>query len=181
MNLKPLVVVAMLASAPVFAADSGFFVAGSVGRVHAQTTTAPGFSANDSYSTWAIGGGYRFNQYVGLEASYRDFGSLKVDGPGGSWSRGDLTGLEYGGFVAFPVTDNIELTARAGWNRWQSDWKNSGGGSGTNRGTEPYYGIGAAWAFDKRMSAVLNWTRFNSADSNTNDADMIEVGLRYRF
>lgn len=180
MNMKPLVVVAMLSSVPAFAADSGIFVAGSAGRVHAKTTTAPGFSANDSYSTWALGGGYRFNQYFGIEASYRDFGRLKIEGPA-SWSYGDLTGWTYGGFVAYPMTETIDLMARAGWNRWQSEWKNSTGGSGSNRGTEPYFGIGAAWAFDKRMAAVLNWTRFNSASASTDDADMIEVGLQYRF
>lgn len=181
MNLKLLVVVAMLASSPAFAADTGFFVAGSAGQVHAKTTTTPGFSANDSYSTWALGGGYRFNQYFGIEASYRDYGSLKVDGPGGAWSRGNLTGWTYGGLVAYQVTDTIELTARAGWNRWQSDWKNSGGGSGTNHGTEPYYGIGAAWVFDNRMAAVLNVTRFKSAYASTDDADVFEIGLQYRF
>ena len=180
MNLKPLAVVALLVAAPAFADDSGFFVAGSAGRVYADTRTAPGFSANDSYTTWALGGGYRFNRYVGIEASYRDFGRLKVDGPA-SWSAGDLTGWEYGGFVAYPVTDAIDLIARAGWNRWQSEWKNSSGGSGTNRGTEPYFGVGASWAFDKRMVAVLNWTRYNSASVSTDDADMVEIGLQYRF
>ncbi len=180
MRLKIIAVSLALVAAPAFAADSGFFVAGSAGQVHAKTATAPGFSANDSYTTWALGGGYRFNRYAGIEASYRDFGRLKVEGAG-AWSQGDLTGLEYGGFVAYPVTDAIDLIARAGWNRWQSEWKNSSGGSGTNRGTEPYFGVGASWAFDKRMAAVLNWTRFNSASNSTDDADMIEVGLQYRF
>lgn len=180
MHLKMIAASLVLATAPAFAADSGFFVAGSAGRVHAKTDTAPGFSANDSYTTWALGGGYRFNRYAGIEASYRDFGRLKVESAG-AWSQGDLTGWEYGGFVAYPVTVTIDLIARAGWNRWQSEWKNSSGGSGTNHGTETYFGVGASWAFDKRMAAVLNWTRFNSADSNTHDADMIEVGLQYQF
>ena len=180
MKFKSTIIIAAFIAVPAVAQDSGPFISASAGRVHAKTDTAPGFSANDSYTTWALGGGYRFNRYAGIEASYRDFGRLKVEGAG-AWSQGDLTGLEYGVFVAYPVTDAIDLIARAGWNRWQSDWKNSSGGSGTNRGTEPYFGVGASLAFDKRMAAVLNWTRFNSASNSTDDADMIEVGLQYRF
>jgi hypothetical protein len=70
MHLKMIVAGLALVAAPAFAADSGFFVAGSAGREYAKTDTAPGTSANDSFSTWAIGGKYLFNQHVDLKAIY---------------------------------------------------------------------------------------------------------------
>lgn len=180
MHLKMIAASLALAAAPAFAADSGFFVAGSAGRVHAKTDTAPGTSANDSYPAWAIGGGYRFNQYVGLEANYRDYGQLKTQS-GVAWSTADLTGWTYGGFVAYPVTDTIELTARAGWNRWQSEWRHSTGASGTLNGTEPYWGAGLSYSVTPKAAIGANWTRFKSAYASTDDADLFEIGLQYRF
>ena len=180
MNLKPFALATLLASVPAFADDAGFFMTASVGNVSAKTHTLPGTTANYDDTTWVLGGGYRFNRYIGIEADYRDYGQLKTQSIA-SWSAGDLTGWTYGGFVAYPVTDSVDLIARAGWNRWQSDWKQSNGTSGTNSGTEPYWGVGAAWTFAPKVSAVLNWTRFKSADQNTDDADAIEVGLQYRF
>lgn len=181
MNIKhTITIAALLASAPAFAADAGFFAAGSAGHVSAKTHTLPGTTASDGDTTWAVGGGYRFNRYAGIEAGYRDYGKLKTQS-GAAWSTADLTGWTYGGVVAYPVMDAVELTARAGWNRWQSEWKQSNGTSGTNTGTEPYWGVGASWTFAPKVAAVLNWTRFKSADQNTDDADAIEVGLQYLF
>ncbi len=180
MHLKMIVASLALVAAPAFAADSGFFVAGSAGRGYATTNTAPGTSANDSFSTWAIGGGYRFNQYVGLEANYRDYGQLKTQS-GVAWSTADLTGWTYGGFVAYPVADAIELTARAGWNRWQSEWQHSTGASGTLNGTEPYWGAGLSYSVTPKAAIGANWTRFKSAYASTEDADLFEISLQYRF
>ena len=180
MSIRLIAFAALLASVPAFADDAGFFVAGSAGHVSATTHTLPGTTASDGDTTWALGGGYRFNRYIGIEAGYRDYGKLKTQS-GAAWSTADLTGWTYGGFVAYPVTDAVELTARAGWNRWQSEWKQSNGTSGTLNGTEPYWGVGAAWTFAPKVSAVLNWTRFKSASVSTDDADVMELGLQYRF
>jgi hypothetical protein len=180
MHMKIIAASLVLIVTPVFADDAGFFMAGSAGRIHANTDVAPGFSANDSYSTWALGGGYKANRYVGVEGSYRDLGRRKVEGFG-VWRRDDLTGWTYGGFVAYPMTDDVELTARGGWIRWRSEWTNSVGNGGTDTGTELYWGVGATWMLDARMSAVLNWMKFNSPSAYTDDARMVEVGFQYKF
>jgi len=92
MKIKHAITIAtLLASAPAFADDAGGFVAGSAGHVSAKTHTLPGTTASDGDTTWALGGGYRFNRYIGIEEAYRDYGQLKTQATG-AWSTADLPG-----------------------------------------------------------------------------------------
>lgn len=212
---------ALLTCAYAHAQDSGFFLSGSIGHTKASTSVPSGYSASDSDTSWTLGGGYRLNRNFGIEGGYRDFGRRAVQG-GGSFnnvmlhitrsganiplnfgtvtsshrSTADITACTLGGVVAYPVTESIELTARAGWYRWRSKWQATGGttwtdgvtasgetinASGTNTGTEPYFGAGFSYSLSGNSAISLNWTRFKSASGITDDADALDVGLTYRF
>lgn len=212
---------AVLTCSHAHAQDSGFFLSGSIGHVKAGTSAPSGFSASDSDTTLAFGGGYRFNRFFGVEGSYRDFGRRSIQG-GSNFNNvmlhitrsgtsiplnfgtvtnsdrntADITAWTAGGFFSYPVTEVIELTARAGWFRWRSEWSASGrtawsdgvttgsetiSASGTNTGTQPYWGAGISCSLSNNTAIGLNWMRFKSASSITDDADTLDVGLTYRF
>lgn len=181
MIAKRTIILAALVSMPAFAQDSGPFVSASAGQLRASYNGLPAnFTGDETSATWALGGGYRFNQYVGLEAGYRDFGKRDVRGPTTTTTSG--TAWTYGGFVSYPLADRVEITARAGWYRWKTKADNMAlSYHETNTGTEPYWGAGLSYAVTPKASAVLNWTRFKSAYASTSDADVVEIGLQYRF
>ena len=196
-------------------------MSGSVGHARASTDVPAGYSVNDTDTTWALGGGYRFNRYFGIEGGYRDFGKRSIQGgstfnnvmlhitrsganiplnfgtvASSDRSTADITAWTLGGLVAYPLTESVELTARAGWFRWRSEWSASGrtawtdgvttgsetnSASGTNTGTQPYFGAGFSYSVFRNAAVSLNWTRFKSASNITDDADTLDLGLTYRF
>lgn len=170
-----------LASMPAFAQDDGPFISASVGQLRTSFNNLPAnFTANETSTAWAIGGGYRFNQYVGLEAGYRDFGKLETRGPTTTQTKG--TAWTFGGLAAYPLTERVDLLARAGWFRWKTKADNAAAGyHAENTGTEPYWGAGLSYTMTPKAAISANWTRFKSAYASTDDADVFEIGLQYRF
>lgn len=170
--------------------NEGFFAQAALGRSKTSYNTLPqGYSAETGDGTWMFGGGYRFNDNFGLEAAYRDLGSLKITAKtsGGltGGDTGDVNAWTAGGYVTLPLGPNFELTARGGWYSWRMNevWSYSSGvhGSKTSSGTDTYWGVGAGYLIDKQLSAVLNWTQFKSPSSNVKDGTVLEVGLQYRY
>lgn len=183
----------MLATIAMFVAaetSDRFFMNGAVGRSNTSYNTLPqGYTGQTADTAWTIGGGYRLNENFGVEAAYRDLGSLKITANTASGltggDTGDASAWTAGGFASLPVATNFELTARAGWYSWRMNeaWSYSSGvhGSKTSTGTDPYWGVGAAYILDKQLAVALNWTQFKSPSSNVKDASVIEVGLQYKF
>ena len=207
-----------------FAEDHGLFINASAGHVTVKSISpnnAPGVHEDNTSTSWALGGGYRFNQYVGIEAGYRDFERREIGQDftfidvmlhitrsganiplnfgtvsGHSKNTADITAWTVGGFAAYPLTQSVDVTARAGWYRWRSKWSANSttswsdgvtvgseviSASGTNNGTQPYCGAGLSYSFTKAAALSMNWTRFKSASSNTNDAEVFDVGMSFRF
>lgn len=181
MKFKSTIIIAALVAMPAMAQDNGPFISASAGQLRASYNGIPAnFTADETSATWALGGGYRFNQYAGLEAGYRDFGKRAVSGTTTTTTSG--TAWTYGGFVSYPLADQVEITAKAGWYRWKTKADNMAlDYHETNTGTEPYWGAGMSYSVTPKASIGASWTRFNSASDSTDDADMIEVSLQYRF
>lgn len=181
MIFKRIIFLATLASMPAFAQDSGPFISASVGQLRTSFNGLPAnFSADDTSTSWAIGGGYRFNKYLGLDAGYRDFGKLATHGPTTTTTKG--TAWTFGGLASYPLTESVDLVARAGWYRWKAKADNMAlNYHAENTGTEPYWGAGLSYAVTPKASIGANWTRFKSAYASADDADVFELGLQYRF
>ncbi len=168
----------------------GYFLQGTLGRSKlTYLAMQNGYTGQTSDTTGSIGGGYRFDDYFGLETAYRNFGSLKITAN----TSGGLTGSDVGyvkaftagGFVALPLGSSFELTARAGWRRWQmkEEWQYSTGlnGNQTIVGTDGYGGVGISFPLHKNLKTVINVTRFKSPSVNVKTGGEVEIGLQYRF
>lgn len=157
--------------------------AGVVPAGQKRTTT----SSNTSYQ---VGAGYRFNDYLGVEANYADMaGQVRRAGLGGVEGKS----LAVGAVGYLPIGDRFELFAKAGVGRTRYDFHPAAGGTGSRsmRGTStsPLYALGANYHFNRALSVRLEWSTLGASDKQFRKAmgaDSLAtaqwtVGLNYRF
>lgn len=132
-----------LISVNAFAQSQGYFVEGTLGQGKIDSNHT--FTSSDLKDTnWAIKTGYMFNDYVGIEAGYRNLGKTSVTGDQTSTSvkvRGiplsstgvysvstKTDGWLYGVRFNLPITDNLSAHLRGGFYNWtaKSDISTSG-------------------------------------------------------
>lgn len=212
MKLKTLVAgIAMAMVAPLaIAGDSGFYVDASVGRMTATMPTIPlaGATNNDSDTTFAIGGGYKFNEYFGVEAGYQDLGEVSASwtgagtvniqghvivGTGALNYTASVDGFYFGPTFSFPVNEQFSINARAGLYRWEAKenalftaagtidgtaFAAGASASATTKETDNYLGLGATYKVSKNVGINLNYTEYKISDYR---AKNFAVGAKYAF
>lgn len=170
------------------AADSGWYVGGSVGQatldVPSDIVDVPDFDEDDT--GWKLFGGYNWNLALfnlGVEGGYVDFGSpnatlgtdtnLAIDASG--WNVWGMGGINLGPFDIF---------AKVGAISWDSDATiagiDPGFGVGTlsDSGTDIGYGIGARIAFGS-LHVRGEWELYDIED--TDSVYMLSLGLAWQF
>ncbi|GGC09116.1 hypothetical protein GCM10011352_39350 [Marinobacterium zhoushanense] len=206
---QALAILALAATSATFATATsaqGVYVFGDLGQSDFDLGSAPGFSVDETDTMYGIGVGYSFNDYFSAELGYVDLGesTISTNAPisgtvfGSSFSIDgkfaiDATGVFFGVRGDLPVSDSIDLFARAGMLHWQSDASFSGtitidgdtftSGSGElDDGTDPYLGLGASYAFNDNVSVNAQWNRYMLDMLGEDlDIDTLSVGLAYRF
>jgi opacity protein-like surface antigen len=168
------------------AADSGFYVGGSVGQATLELPPDPDFAFEESDTAWKLLAGYNWDLgtfNVGIEAGYTYLGEPGV---------GDSTAFveyELGGFNAFGVAGfalgPIDLYAKAGFIAWDSEVTIGGSEvppefqfSDTVTGSDFGYGIGANWNLGK-LGIRAEYEGYDLPDTDT--VYMLSIGLLYRF
>lgn len=148
------------------AATSGAYVGAGAARV--DINDGP-IDENDV--GFALYGGYRFNDYFGIEGQWLD--GAEIDAPGGS-----LDIRSYGAYALgyIPVNDQFDLFAKAGWQRWDTDRRSPF--IGEDSGTDLSYGLGAQYRFGENIGVRGEWQRLEIEDS---EADAFLVSLNYTF
>ena len=117
-------------------------------------------------------GGYRFNKWLSLDAGYWDLGSFKSDKDGlGNKEQFDVETWTVGGMVSVPLWI-MDFYAKGGAAMWEYDGKNI-----DTDGTDPYYGVGAAFNIGGSLDIYAEWVRF---DLET-DLDTFGLGVRFTF
>ena len=98
-------------AAPVFAADNGIYVVGSVG------STSNIQDVDNAFSYGALVG-YQFNRNFGVEGGYVSLGSkAKVKNlPAGTSGDISITGLAVAGTFTYPINDQFSILGRLGYN-----------------------------------------------------------------
>lgn len=157
--------------------------------------------------TFRVMGGYRFNRYFGVEASYLDLGSATahytVDDGGGPNSRDGkykLSGFNISAVGTWPINDQFSALAKLGV--FASTLKYSENGSDArgqpysfsapnDRQTKFSYGLGAAYRLTDSVSVRADWDRVDGIGNTfalTNDGngrfdhvDIFTLSAIYRF
>jgi OOP family OmpA-OmpF porin len=168
---RALVSAAALAALSVHA--EGPYVGGSLGPTRYKGPDIGGLSTDRSSTGGKLYGGYEFTPNVAVEAGYADVGKAKS-------TAGDVKGR--GIFVdavgKVPLTDSLSALGRVG--AFNGRARTSGGSS--QSGTNLKYGLGLQFDLNKQAAIRGEWERYRFKAFDTKaDADMVSVGLNYKF
>lgn len=142
---------------------------------------AGGFPNDNKDTSYNIYGGSYFNNNLGLELGYTDFGSVSRGG-----GQTDAEGINLSLVGRLPLSNSFNLLGKVGttYGRTRISAAPASGlatGSESNFGLS--YGLGAEWMFTPALSAVLQWDEHNLkyAGGGKERLGTTSIGLRYRF
>lgn len=139
------------------------------------------FGIERSKNTYNLYGGSYFNDFIGLEVGYADFGRINR---GGGQTKAD--GFNLGLVGKLPLGTSFNLLGRLGTTYGRTEVTSniaSGVVAGKETGWGGSYGIGAEFMFNPQLSAVLQYDEYNLkfAGGNRDKINTTSLGLRYRF
>ena len=146
-----------------------------------NTSGAPaGFqllSCDDSDTAAKVFGGWRFNRFFALEASYIDWGevsgTVSIGGaPSGVASEQQSMGLAAVGNL--PLTRQISLFGKVGRLRTEQEIRSPGSRSVTE--SEWHYGLGFRYAATRNLAVRGEWERTEKLE-----VSMLSLGVEYSF
>jgi hypothetical protein len=160
------------ASTPAVAADKGIYLGatGGVSSVHSDDVL--------NYDADATGfkliAGWRFIDWLAIEANYVDFGSGS-DTVAGQKIRTDGNGVSLSALAFIPVGP-VDIYGRVGAFDWSANAKTDVSKLGDN-GTDLVYGAGVQF----RLGGLSLRGEYERFDLNGTDADLISLGVTYTF
>ncbi|AQR70637.1 hypothetical protein BZG29_21730 [Janthinobacterium sp. LM6] len=169
---------------PLFAQAEGTYIGANVGRSEMKLSIDEAGSTKKSNTGYKAYAGYDFTQNFGAEAGYVDFGKLTT-----TFDGDKLDVKSHAFYVAatgtLPLNEQFSLFAKAGvsQNRTKVSVVGENVNDSTNK-TSAIFGIGAAYHFDKKLSLVAEYENFGkvaNGDDAKLKADMLSIGLRYKF
>jgi hypothetical protein len=160
---------------PATAAIDGF-VGGGVG--HASLESEDFFGDDngleDDRMMWQVYAGWKFAQFLGVEAHYTDFGEADNDG-----FVLDSNGVGAALGLYLPLTDRLALSARAGQLWWDADASiDDLDIEASSDGEDPFYGVGAHFGRDEGLGLSLRYDRY---ELDTVNIDVPSINLELGF
>jgi OOP family OmpA-OmpF porin len=166
---------AVFLTAPAFA--EGLSLGASVGYVNIEDSE-PGFDFEANDTGYKLFASYEFSNHLGIEGGYVDFGEPNDQFQG---FRGeiDASGWNLYGVGNLPLTDGVDLFAKAGIVSWNADSIIDGILVDTDDGNDLALGFGARWNVNESFGfrAEADWFDIDEADS----VWMASIGFELRF
>lgn len=180
---KPLLLIPailLLSTVSARAADNGFYLGGSVGQANVEIENIADINTADfkgDDTAWKLIAGIRPLDWLGVEASYVDFGEAEdTVNVQGSDVRLKADGDGISAFVVgFLPIGPVDVFAKGGLIAWDSKIAESGF---DEDGTDLAYGVGAqfrVWGLSVRAEYEI----FDVED--VDDLNMVSVGVTYTF
>lgn len=199
---------ALALAIPLVANAENFYVDLGLGQAKADLGDTAGLNVDDTDTAYSIGAGYKFNDNIAIEGGYLKLGTASISATGtvsGTYygspysatgtlaASAEVDGFYLGPVLSLPFADKFEAYARAGVYFWDSDEKASASGtltyagityagdvtaSSSSDGSDPYYGIGAAYKATESVAVGADWTRY---DIDGIDVDVLGARLKYSF
>jgi len=178
--LRRLMLVVGLLSFASTAALAGplYFGASAIKTNLQQDDLGGSFDASDT--TYKAFVGFHFLKFLGLEASYVDFGSLEDTSAGIDLSV-DSTAYDLFLLGVLPLGSHFELFAKAGLFMWDRNADASGAvtGTDTDSGTDPVYGAGMSIIFGKHIGLRLEYERYGMSDVDKLEQESAGIEIRF--
>jgi OOP family OmpA-OmpF porin len=191
------VVPALAAAAEPVANPRGFYLGAGVGGSRAEDWCGPYIdttvlTCDNSTVGYKVYGGYRFNEFLGVEASYLDLGTLRLDALylGAPVSnRFDLRGATLQGVFHLPIGRASSVFGKAGAIYW--DLKNEASGAGLDgsiedNGFDVALGVGGQYFLTRHFALRAEYEYFpnlGTLDAIAGDVDhhLFTVGALFKF
>lgn len=163
-------------------APGSAYIGFNIGQSNLKLNNGNGaFGFERSKNVYNLYGGSYFNDFIGLEVGYADFGRINR---GGGQTKAD--GFNVGVVGKLPLAPSFNLLGRLGTTYGRTDVSSniaSGVVAGKETGWGGSYGIGAEFLFNPELSAVLQYDEYNLkfAGGNRDKINTTSLGLRYRF
>ena len=163
-------------------APGSAYVGLNAGRSNYDAPTGTGGFASDRHgNAYSIYGGSYMTNNLGWELGYNDFGSISR--AGGS-TKANALSLSLVGKL--PLSPSFNLLGRVGASYVRTDVSAAAGSGITAGGENKFglsYGLGAEYAFNPQLSAVLQYDEYNAhyAGSGNEKIGTTSLGLRFRF
>ena len=167
------IAIAMLLSAvvaaPSVAAD--MYVGVNVGSAKIDASNL------DSTTSFALLGGYTFNEYFAAEIGYTDFGSKDYQDPAGPFSV-KSSAWNISGVGSYPFNEQFSVFAKLGIASATTDTS----GSSTSK-SDLTYGIGGQFNVNKQVGIRLGYDVYKVADptSSTFNENVASIGGIFKF
>lgn len=153
------------------------------------TFNAPDTVTNKSKSGAGLKlfGGHEFNNHLGIEAGYADFGNEKyafsVAGSPGTVD-GRSTSMYLAGRFAMPINDMFSAYAKLGAARTHFSASTTGIGSlyaASENKTGLYGAIGGEYNINKNAALSLEYENFGKMNSSKSNSGFFSLGVKYKF
>ncbi|MFZ2163065.1 MAG: porin family protein [Sideroxyarcus sp.] len=157
-------------AAPVFAAEQGFFATVDTGQISFTGDNSSYFPKPNAIT---LGGGYHFNQYVGVEAGYSIVGDSTVETIDiGSSSKETMKTriFQVTAVGTYPINDKFELFGKLGLANDKFEYTYSYSSLGTSNSTTTsasktnlMYGVGGQFNINQRFGIRVQYQDFGKA------------------
>jgi OOP family OmpA-OmpF porin len=167
-------------SATAGAADNGIYLGASLGRSDVNVDVGL-LEVDDTDNGFKIIAGIRPLDWFAVEANYIDLGSIDLS------DDGDDVSIDSKAITASVLLIKefkvVDLFAKLGFAKWDSDFSVSEVGSTSDDGFEPTYGVGVGAHFGS-LGLRAEWERFETSsldDQLDIDFDTISLSFTYTF
>jgi hypothetical protein len=109
--------------------------------------------------------GAKFNDYIGAELAFNDYGKAQENG-----LKSDLSGVTLAAVGYLPLSDSFDLFAKVGSLWWNNDLSFLGLTRDTS-GNEIYFGIGGQFNLNEQIAFRVEMERYDA------DLDASEIGI----
>lgn len=158
--------------------DPGFYIGAGVGAANLEIDD---IDFDDSDTAFKLFGGYRFNEYFGVELAYFDNGTAEQDLFPGTLEI-ESKGVNASAVVTAPFGENLSVFAKLGYASIDLEAAIRGLGQridlGDDTEEELSYGAGLTYSFNEAWSLRAEYEAFDLDDA---DADQATVSVVFRF
>lgn len=143
-----------------------------------ETATIRFTGCEDSDTSWKLLGGYRFNRYVGVEATYVDWGEVTASVNTGARVAAEQQSYGLAAVGTIPLGERFELFGKAGFLQTEQQTRRITPSPSTvdRDETELHYGLGVKYAFTRNWVVRGEWENTDKLK-----VEMFSIGVEYRF
>ncbi len=179
--LIALTLLALLASAAANADPAGFHLGTAVGRALLDEQFDDGTRIDTDSTAFRLTLGYRFGEYLGLEAGYHRFGDFRqdaiVDGIPAEVSIG-ADGFTAAVTGRLPLGERFSVLGRAGLFFWNGTAQINGVSSASPDDTNLLLGLGLGYRVASPLTLTADVSHYDLEDAQST---VFSLGLEYRF